>query len=112
MESFIKQLPENRKLNVIYRLEAGCLGPNGADLIDDFCQHVQNELNKMISEFVKWNIEPRDQRKLDELEFNIGNKRLSREQASQIFSHFGKELNRVEESFLELVSQLIKSYTI
>ena len=40
---------QNKKLTLVIRLESGCLGPKGADLIDDFCSVAQKEFDSLDS---------------------------------------------------------------
>jgi len=47
-------LPEEQKLAVTYRVEPGCLGPQGVDYIDDFCIFAEKAVAELDSDFVRW----------------------------------------------------------
>ncbi|MFT7561913.1 MAG: hypothetical protein ACI93R_003845 [Flavobacteriales bacterium] len=60
-------LPENKKLSVTYRVESGCLGPEGEARITEFCIFAQSELQSLDSDYVVWHIEPRADKLLPEM---------------------------------------------
>lgn len=60
-------LPESKKLFVIFRVEADCLGLEGKDLVDEFCAFVQIGVESLDSDYVKWSIVPRKDKKLPEI---------------------------------------------
>ena len=49
---------ENR-LTIVFRLEPGCLGPDGRQYIDEFCVLVQHAFAKKTIGIVNWEIIPR-----------------------------------------------------
>ena len=49
-------LHDDKKLAVTYRVEAGCLGPDGLNYISDFCNFAQSELQILDSDYIIWHI--------------------------------------------------------
>ena len=72
-------LAQNKKLTVIYRLEPGCLGPQGLDHIDNFCYFAQEKVQSIDSDIIIWKVLPRNDKILPEMEYKLNNKKLSRE---------------------------------
>lgn len=103
-------LPENKKLTVLFRLEPGCLGPNGLEHIEEFCSHAQQEMSAIDSDFITWLIEPRLDKALEEILFKVENKKLSHEQADKYLNVFEKNLDAFEGHLHDKLSHLIDEY--
>ena len=103
-------LPDNKKINVQYRVEGGCLGPTGDDLVEDFCQFAQLKFNEIDSQFVLWSIIPRFDKSLPELQYMLNNKLLSREQSEKYLSLFQRSLNDFEEQIDEHLVIMIEQF--
>lgn len=103
-------LSQDKKLNVTFRVEAGCLGPEGASLIDGFCNFAQQEVETLDADFVHWEIIPRHDKSLPEMEYKISNKKLSHDKAERYLELFGKELNEFEEHLHEKIAILIDQH--
>lgn len=108
--SKITPLPEDKKLNVIFRVEAGCLGPNGEEHINNFCAFAQKEMETIDSEFISWEILPRNDKSLPEMEYIINNKKLSYDKTKRLLDIFNKNMDEFEGSFHEKISNLIEVY--
>ena len=63
-------LSEDKKLSVIFRVEPGCLGPDGKRYVSEFCSFAQSELRSLDSDYIAWNIIPRKDKKLPEMQKN------------------------------------------
>lgn len=100
-------LPQDKKLNVTFRVESGCLGPEGDSLIDEFCNFAQQEVETLNADFVNWEIVPRHDKSLPEMEYKISNKKLSHDKAERYLELFEKELNEFEEHLHEKIAILI-----
>lgn len=100
-------LPQDKKLNVTFRVESGCLGPEGDSLIDGFCNFAQQEVETLNADFVNWEIVPRHDKSLPEMEYKISNKKLSHDKAERYLELFEKELNEFEEHLHEKIAILI-----
>lgn len=103
-------LPKNKKLNVIFRVEAGCLGPNGDDHVNDFCVFAQKETKPLDSDFVEWSIHPRADKSLPEMEYKLNNKKLTRDKTERFLALFDHKINEFEENFHEILADLIDEY--
>jgi hypothetical protein len=91
-------LQQNQKLYVTFRLEPGCLGPQGEDHISDFCTTAQQRVEKIHADFVSWSIVPRTDKMLPELEYKLNNKKLNHDKAEKYLELFNKNLNEFEEN--------------
>ena len=100
-------LPTEKKLTVIFRVEPGSLGPNGPTQAQAFCLQAESQFSLMDADFIHWQIIPRFDKSLAELEYAVGNKRLSREQAQQYLKVFGQDLHEVEDHLISEISRLI-----
>lgn len=76
-------LPDEKKLTVVSRIEPGCLGPEGDNLVDDFCQFAQKGLASLDSDFVHWELSPRVDKSLPEMQYHLQQKRITHDQAIQ-----------------------------
>lgn len=103
-------LSPDKKLTVFFRLEPGCLGPKGSEHIEQFCQLAQKEFETLYSDIVQWEIVPRNDKSLPEIQYKINNKNLSREQASTFLSIFDKNLGGLEEKMNQTLADQIDQY--
>lgn len=101
-------LPEEKKLGVLFRVEPGSLGPDGKLQAQAFCDHAEQVMSTLDSAIIKWKIVPRFDKTLPELEYSIGDKRLSRSQASKYLVLLQHDLDVVEEHLVEQISSLIE----
>lgn len=109
MKSVLPQL-QGKKLTVTYRVEPGCLGPDGADKIDAFCVYAQQQVQLLDLDYVSWSIIPRNDKSLPELEFDIDGKRMSDSQAERYFSLFGKSVDDFDASLSDELSIFIDGF--
>lgn len=103
-------LLEGKKLTVICRVEPGCLGPDGADRIDDFCLYAQQQIELLAVDYVTWQIIPRNDKRLPELEFDIDGKRLTGEQANRYFMMLGKSVDDFDANLSDELSLFIDGF--
>lgn len=103
-------LAEGQKLIVIYRVESGCLGPDGKHLLDEFCDFAQLQMELQNSDIISWNIIPRNSKTLPEIEYNVVGKRISYSQAVRYLALFGKSLDGFESHLGEKIALLIESF--
>ncbi len=95
--------PSNNQLSIIYRLEPGCLGPDGTEKIDAFCQIAQQHFQQQTHLHVGLQLIPRNDKSLPEMEFEFAGKKLNREQAQKYLDLFNEDLETFEH---ELADQL------
>ncbi len=103
-------LSEEKKLKVTFRVEPGCLGPNGAEMAEAFCQYAQANVATLDSNYIIWNILPRFDKTLPELEYHALNKRLNHQQAEKYLMLFSKSLDEFESHLEQKLSDLIESF--
>lgn len=103
-------LPLYKKLTVTFRVEPGCLGPDGIEHIEKFCKFAKHEVANLDSDFVRWVITPRFDKSLLETEYKTNNKRLDYEKAQKYLRVFGKELDEFEEHLQEKLAELIDQF--
>ncbi|MFT2091720.1 hypothetical protein [Paraglaciecola sp. 2405UD69-4] len=103
-------LPLYKKLTVTFRVEPGCLGPDGIEHIEKFCKFAKKEVAGLDSDFVRWVITPRYDKSLPETEYKTNNKRLDHEKAEKYLTIFGKDLDEFEEHLQDKLSILIDEF--
>ncbi len=103
-------LPEDKKLCVIYRVEPGCLGPEGKNHISKFCSFAQSELRSLDSEYVVWHIIPREDKALPEMQYNFVGKLITHSQAEKYLALFDKKLDEFEGHLCEKLATLINEF--
>ena len=100
-------LADDKKLTVIFRVEPGCLGPEGKDHVEGFCQFAQNEFNPIDADFIKWSIVPMYDKSLDEIDYKIGERGLTHDKVNRYLGMFEKEQDAFEEEISSKISDLI-----
>lgn len=103
-------LQEDRKLAVTYRVEAGCLGPEGKNHIDEFCKFSQSALHSLDSDYIAWNIVHRKNKELPEMEYQVLEKMISHQQAEKYLAVFGKSLDDFEGHLSDQLATLIDQF--
>ena len=103
-------LPSDKKLIVTYRVEPGCLGPEGADHIKAFCTFAEKGVADVDADFVHWHIIPRYDKTLPEMHYAVNNKELTHDQADQYLNVFQKGLDEFECHLQDKLALLIDSY--
>lgn len=103
-------LSEDKKLSITFRVEPGCLGPEGATLISGFCDIAQEAFKALASGCVSWDIVPRSDKTLPEIQYALMNKRISDIQAEQYLELFNIKLDELEGDFDDKLAILIDDY--
>jgi len=103
-------LPKDKKLMVVFRVEPGCLGPEGEDHIDKFCSTAQKEVEPIDSDFVHWELVPRHDKSLPEMQYQINHRDLTHDKAARYLQVFNKNLDEFEGHFHEKLASLIDEY--
>ena len=103
-------LADEKKLTVVFRVEPGCLGPQGAGLIDDFCAFAKKSVASLDSDYVIWNIIPRNDKALSEVEYMVLGKKMNHAQAEQYLLLFKKDLNEFETHLNDRLAELIDEF--
>ena len=103
-------LPEDKKLSVTYRVEPGCLGPEGKSHVSEFCSFAQTELRTLDSDYVAWNIAPRSDKTLPEMQYNVVGKMMNHTQAEKYLAIFDKSLDEFEVHLADKLASLIDEF--
>ncbi len=103
-------LPQDKKLTVIVRVEPGCLGPDGKDHIEEFCNFAQAEVEPIDSDFVHWEIVPRHDKSLPEMQYKTINKMLTHDKAAKYLKMFNKDLDEFEGHLHDKLAVLIEQH--
>lgn len=99
--------PVEKRLSVIYRVEPGCLGPEGSSHIEGFCRFAQTAIETIEADYVHWDIIPRYDKTLSEMQFNVLGKKISQSQASKYLQVYGRNLDELESHLGDKLSELI-----
>ena len=103
-------LPSNKKLTVYYKMEPGCLGPDGASFIEDYCTFAQSQIAELDQYFINWVIEPRFDKTLPEIQYKINGKELAPSMVEKYLAVFDRELNAFEDHYNELLMGYIDTF--
>lgn len=103
-------LPLYKKLTVTFRVEPGCLGPDGVEHIEAFCKFAKQQVANLDNEFIRWVIVPRFDKTLPETEYKTNNKRLDHAKAEKYLKVFDKDLEQFEEHLQDKLALLIDHY--
>ncbi|GAB6040110.1 hypothetical protein [Endothiovibrio diazotrophicus] len=103
-------LPKERRLTVVFRVEPGCLGPEGERHVAGFCDFTQARMASVDADFIGWRIIPRDDKTMPETEYRVGERRLSHDQADRYLQVFQKRLDEFEGHLQDHIVELIEEY--
>lgn len=103
-------LSDEMKLTVIFRVEPGCLGPQGASVVDEFCLLAQNYVKSLDSDYVIWSIIPRNDKTLPEVQYRVRGKNMTHSQAEKYLSLFDKSLDEFELHLDDRLAELIDKF--
>ncbi len=106
---------DEHQLTLVFRVEAGCLGPDGADHITAFCQYAHKELLALDTEYLHREILPRQGQHQPELQYLINRKSLTRDKAGRYLKLFDTTVEDVEshihKNILLMIEQYMKLHT-
>jgi hypothetical protein len=103
-------LPNSQKLVVTYRVESGCLGPNGIDHVVAFCKFAHKSIQSLDAEYITWDIVARLDKNLPEMQFGVGGKALTHVQANKYLAVFNKDLDEFEGHLGNKLAELINDF--
>lgn len=105
--------PIANKLTILYRVEPGCLGPDGDQHVDQFCDQAEKQIThnpEFLNHIVTWVIEPRRDKTLPEMQFKLISKNISHGQAETYLKTAGHELEDLESSFIQSITSQVNHY--
>ena len=97
-------------ITVLYRVEPGCLGPDGKFFIEDFCAFANEEFKSIQQEQIDWFFVPRHDKSLAEIQYQYVERNLSREMAQKLLSVRSIEIDEFEERLNDNLSDLIDRF--
>jgi len=100
----------DQRLLVECRVEGGCLGPDGASHVDDFCYFAETEFRHFHSEQVTWKFLRRQNSQQVEVEYKLLGKKLSPQQARKYLDLFGIDMSEFESDIDDRLIVLIERY--
>jgi hypothetical protein len=103
-------LPQDKKLTILFRVEAGCLGPKGDQIITDFCRYAHQEKEQIESNYIHWLIDHRVDKSQAEIQYQVGNKTLPREKAEKYLDIFKLKIDDIEDLLSDNLTSLIETY--
>jgi len=104
----VTELPKEKKLHVLFRLEPGCLGPKGIDLIEGFCEFANSKISEL--PYATYLFVPRFDKTLPEWEYKINSRNLSNEKVESYLAIFSQVKSHFEEGLEEKVTEYIEIY--
>lgn len=103
-------LQQGSKLTVVLRVEPGCLGPDGKDYVDGFCKFAQDKAQSLDTHFLHWEIVPRHDKALPEVQYRVADKSLSRAQAAKYLELFDRGIDEFEGDLQDRLALLINEF--
>lgn len=105
-----KVVPAQKKLIVIARVEPGSLGPDGMDRVEEFCRFANQNLVTDGQRYTRWQIIPRYDKTLPEMEYFIQHKKLNAFQVTKYLDFFDSDVDLFEEDFYAHLTNCIEKY--
>ena len=106
----MSSIDNNKKLSVVFRVEPGSLGPDGMDHVEAYCTLAQQELGVRLEHFVRWQFVPRYDKSKPEIEYGVGNKKITDAQAGKYLSLFEQDKEDFETDLVVGVAHLINVF--
>ncbi|GAA61936.1 hypothetical protein P20652_3827 [Pseudoalteromonas sp. BSi20652] len=102
------QVSDEKKIHLMYRVEPGCLGPDGVNHIEDFCRFANKHIKSpYYSQFV---FLPRYDKLKGERQYSVNSRNLSKVQAKVYLNHFEIQIDDFEDQLDELLTKAIDLY--
>ena len=105
-------LSEDKKLSLTYRVEPGCLGPDGKKHIDNFCGFAQESIQSLGSDYITFSMVPRNDKTLAELQYSVVGKNMNHSQAEKYLEILGKSLDDFEGLLDDKLAECIDEYMV
>jgi hypothetical protein len=112
MEFIVTSHVTTPQINALFRLEPGCLGPNGIDLAYAFCDQIKHDLQSQINnnQVINWRIEPRFDKTLPETEYSFNERPINPSQAKQLAEKLGINLDDIEMNLHDMLAEWIDDF--
>ena len=106
----IAPLSQDKKLTIVLRVESGCLGPEGSNHVENFCRTALTTIEQINSDFLIWEVLPRLDKYLPEIQYKAAQKTLTHDQARKYLALFDTKIDEFEEHINEKLTILIEQY--
>ena len=101
---------DNVRIIVLYRVEPGCLGPDGKFFIEDFCAYANDAFKNVQQEHINWLFVPRHDKSLPEIQYQYKERNLSREMAQKLFSVKAIDIDEFEDLLNDQIPEMIDKF--
>ena len=101
-------ITDDKKIRLMYRVEPGCLGPQGTSHIEDFCRYANKHIKSPY--YCQFVFLPRYDKQVNERQYSVNSRNLSQVQAKAYFNHFEIDIEDFEGQLDELLSKTIDLY--
>lgn len=105
-------IPAEQRLTIVFRVEAGCLGPQGGDHVRPFCTFAQPALAARDAGLIDWQVVPRDDKSEPEIQYLVAGRPLSTDQAGRYLALFGRDRAAFEDDLEGHIAELITRYQL
>jgi hypothetical protein len=99
---------KDMRIQLLYRVEPGCLGPDGIDQIEAFCQFAAEKIPP--PNYAIFSFTPRYDKLLDEKEYSLMNRKISDAQVTNYFEKIDKPLDEFESQVDELIAFAVDAF--
>jgi hypothetical protein len=98
------------KITVICRVESGCLGPDGANLVEEFCKLAQKEFDLIDPDELDWRIIPRFDKTKPEIQYKLNDRNLTQEQSEMYLKALGRDPEEFENALFKQLAESVNHY--
>ncbi len=95
---------------LVYRVEPGCLGPDGVDHVEAFCQFSNRTTVPESLGSIRWMFIPRYDKSLPEFEFRLKGKQLNATQCAAYLARLQLTMDDLELLMGEITAELIERF--
>ncbi len=99
--------PKHR-LHILYRVEPGCLGPEGARYIDDYCVYANQHIPAL--PYATFEFVPRNDKSLPEWEFSLNKKSLSDSHVTKYLNLLNTDVDTLDDYVCEHLANTIDTF--
>lgn len=101
---------DKRILTLIYRVEPGCLGPEGVKYVEEFCNFSNEVMAKLGKKGIQYFFTPRYNKLLPEIDYRLLNKPIKSEQLAAYLAQLGQYQEDMEADLGEKVAVMIDQF--
>ena len=102
------QISDDKKIQLLYRVEPGCLGPQGMEYIEGFCNYANQQISSPY--YALYQFTARLDKSKAERQYSINGRLLSQQHAQVYLARFDTCIDEFEEQLDELLTQAIDRF--